>query len=417
MRVLLMATPVPTHLTPMLPLAGALRRAGHGVLVASQPNMSPVARAAGLDMVEVGEPFAAPPVGSGRPDGASHKPGGPLPPAANGDDRPAGGHRAVHGIEPVVSTFARHADSMLGHYLELARRYRPDLVLADCLEYSALLVGAVLRVPVVAHRWGADPFGLAGHEMARQALDALSTAHGVAGGLPEPTLRLDPCPPSLRVPGGPPATGIRPVPAGRTGATVPPGAGQYRICGWFDAGPAPRVAGLVRALAAATRHDPAAEVVISAPDRALAAVGPLPDRIRVFSGPPDVGVLTGCAALVDDGAPGPALAALACGVPQLVLPAKVGPRTHGVRTAVVGAGITLEDPTSQQDPARLRHAIRHLRTDSQYTVGARQLRDEVAAMPTPDDIVGTLRRLGVEAQAAEPASAGRGTRAATTPGA
>ncbi|MDW6062592.1 hypothetical protein SAZ11_36845 [Streptomyces sp. FXJ1.4098] len=47
MRVLMMSTPVSSHFAPLVPLAWALRSAGHEVLVAGQPDVMGPARSAG----------------------------------------------------------------------------------------------------------------------------------------------------------------------------------------------------------------------------------------------------------------------------------------------------------------------------------------------------------------------------------
>ena len=50
-----MTTPVPTHFTPMLPLAWALRGAGHEALVLGQPDITAAAHTAGLSIACVGD--------------------------------------------------------------------------------------------------------------------------------------------------------------------------------------------------------------------------------------------------------------------------------------------------------------------------------------------------------------------------
>ena len=55
MRVLFTVVSSTSHLYPIVPLAGALRGAGHEVCVASHPDMVEAITAAGLTAVSVGE--------------------------------------------------------------------------------------------------------------------------------------------------------------------------------------------------------------------------------------------------------------------------------------------------------------------------------------------------------------------------
>ena len=56
MRILFVSMPHPTHFHPMLPLAWALRAAGHEVRVAGHPDLADTATGGGMTMVPVGPP-------------------------------------------------------------------------------------------------------------------------------------------------------------------------------------------------------------------------------------------------------------------------------------------------------------------------------------------------------------------------
>ncbi len=123
MRVLMTTTPVPAHLARLVPLARALRGAGHQVLVAGQPDVREVAEAAGLELAVVGGRFHP----EDHPDLAT-------------DPKPLVGH-------------ARY---LTPRYLETARDWRPDLIVGSRLEYASLVVAGALGVPV-AHQRDPDP--------------------------------------------------------------------------------------------------------------------------------------------------------------------------------------------------------------------------------------------------------------------
>ncbi|MGW1290379.1 activator-dependent family glycosyltransferase, partial [Streptomyces sp. NPDC002586] len=59
MRILFATFAVKTHLHPQIPIAWALRAAGHDVRVASQPDLAPDITGAGLTAVPVGDPLRA----------------------------------------------------------------------------------------------------------------------------------------------------------------------------------------------------------------------------------------------------------------------------------------------------------------------------------------------------------------------
>ena len=149
MRVLFMATPTPSHFTPMIPLVWALRTAGHDVLVAGQPDIVGPALAAGLPAAEIGDLYdAVEAIRAKLPEGL----------------RPNQAGRAqVTDATPftLVMPWLMHARYMMKEYLEFAREWRPDLVISDPMEFSALLIGGLLGVPVPPDVHGLDLSGLA----------------------------------------------------------------------------------------------------------------------------------------------------------------------------------------------------------------------------------------------------------------
>lgn len=67
MRVLFTVWPNPSHLYPVVPLAWALRSAGHEVCVAAHPEVADAIAAVGLTAVPLGDPALMPvPLGPGR---------------------------------------------------------------------------------------------------------------------------------------------------------------------------------------------------------------------------------------------------------------------------------------------------------------------------------------------------------------
>jgi UDP:flavonoid glycosyltransferase YjiC (YdhE family) len=95
---------------------------------------------------------------------------------------------------------------------------------------------------------------------------------------------------------------------------------------------------------------------------------------------------------VHHGGGGTALAAMVCGVPQLILPNMpklIGPAR---RLAAYGAARTLETGDAPDAQAMLDGAGELLNNPG-YRQRAGALAEEIAAMPTPNEVVGLIEKL------------------------
>ncbi|MEU8775769.1 nucleotide disphospho-sugar-binding domain-containing protein [Streptomyces sp. NPDC048606] len=371
MRVLVMTSPVPTHLTPVVPLAWALLAAGHEVLVAGGPEVEATARRAGLSVAVVVATREAP----ADPPGP-----GPLPTA--GDDGPPWAR--------LGAGWRRRTARVLGPAAAVAKRWRPDLIVADPLEFAAPFVAAESQVPYVHHRWGVDRFG---DERWRQAAHALSyqAAERGLGRLPGPALVLDPCPPRLQEPGLSAGGGIRFGAYNGSGGL--PRRGPDRgapVCVTFGTrtvaldGADP----LRRALWAL---DGAGPVVVAAAGGTRALLGELPADVELLEEVPLNLILGRCRMVVHHGGGGTALTAASFGLPQLVLPQAPYLVEHGERLAARGAGTVLTG--ADQDVAGIREAARRLSASASAARAARELAAEMATMTAPAGWVAPLEEL------------------------
>ncbi|MFJ9775897.1 nucleotide disphospho-sugar-binding domain-containing protein [Kitasatospora sp. NPDC101157] len=388
MRVLFMATPVSSHFTPMVPLAWALRSRGHEVLVLGQPDVVEAALAAGLTAVEVGDRFDAVEALTAR------LPAGKRPNQA--------GRAQTTDASPftLVMPWIMHARYLMKQYLEFASRWRPDLVVSDPMEFSALLVGGVLGVPVVHHRWDIDPLGEQPLEMARQMLGARFARHGLSGELPGPDLVLDSCPPSLRGPepagGRAPVRSLRYVPyngAGTLPRWVAEPAGQRRVVvslGGLTA--ALNGVPLFRSVVDALEALPGVSPVVTLPAAYHGDLGPVGGATKVVEPVPLNLFLDSAAAIVHHGGTGTSLTACAFGLPQLVLPQIGNESLWAARLRDHGLARELTDPDAQDDPAAVREAVRELLEDPSYAATARKLAEEMAALPEPAALAAELER-------------------------
>ncbi|MEV7654890.1 nucleotide disphospho-sugar-binding domain-containing protein [Streptomyces anulatus] len=400
MRVLVMTTPDPSHLPPLAPVAWALRAAGHEVLVAGQPDSAESARTTGLSMVVFGEPFDTEQLvlNSLAP---GKRPLESRPGSAPGTAPPVKGGFGGVWIE--------RARAMAGEYLAFARDYRPDLVLCDPLDYSGLVIGGVLGIPVVHHRWGVDPVGTPRIPAAREELAGFCRTLGLET-LPDPAVVLDPCPAALQLPGIRPGTPVRYVPFNGSGAMP-----DWVRAEWG----APRTTTtrrvvvslgrrtlayhgvpFVRALLHALAGVPDVELIATVGAEHRAAVGPVPAQVRMLDPFPLHAVLGSCDAIVTHGGSATTMTATLHGVPQLALPQMADCFAHGERLAACGAGISLATVAEQDDPAVLRASLSLLLDDPSYAAGASRLRADMERMPSPAEVVPELERLAGKASSA-----------------
>jgi UDP:flavonoid glycosyltransferase YjiC (YdhE family) len=370
MRALLLSTPFVSHVAPLIPLAWALRAAGHEVIVAGQPDVADGVRAAGLCGAPIGERYG------GTEMMALH-----LPP----DTRPlqvmGPGTAETAALE--ARAWRRHAEFMLPPYLEFARSWRPDLIISEQLEFAGVQIGERLGVPVVRHRWFADPYG----------------EH--LAGLPEPDLTLDPCP--CPAPGDSSAASrvqaIRPVPWNGTG---PPPAGleptttrDHRVCvSLGNQTLALNGMPLLRGIVAAFSRLPGVEAVVTVDEAYRAGLGPVAGNVTVIPPTPLVHLLDGCDAIVHHAGAGTALTATVAGLPQLVLPQLADQFANAGRLVAAGVAVSVATAEEQDDPAVLADRLRDLLDEPAAAAAAARLADAVRTMPSPIETTRRLERLG-----------------------
>ncbi|MFJ8477137.1 nucleotide disphospho-sugar-binding domain-containing protein [Kitasatospora sp. NPDC094011] len=392
MRALFVVTPDGGHLTPLAPLAWALRGAGHEVLVLGQPDVQAAAAGAGLSAASVGDWY-----------GMTELIRGSLP--YGGRPIEFWGHPSRNGDPGNFAAFwAAHNETVLAGYLEIARAFGPDLIVADGLEYCSLIIGGLLDVPVVHHRWGVDPLSGTTRVQAREAHRKLLDAHGLAE-LPDPVVVLDPCPPSLQLPDIEPGTPIRHVDSHGNGA-LPDWLHQE----WVDAGRATgcrrRVvvsvgrnvlalngAGLVAGILRACSELPGVDAIATVHKAYREELGPVPDNVRLIEPTPLNLLLTEHDVVVHHGGAGTTMSATWRGLPQLVLPQLADQFAHGQRLTELGAGLTLDEAEDQNNPATITAALADLLAKPGFKTAADELRHEMAWMPTPAQVVRDLEKL------------------------
>ncbi|MEU5656594.1 activator-dependent family glycosyltransferase [Streptomyces sp. NPDC047737] len=425
MRVLFVTLAASPHFFVQVPLAWALRAAGHEVRVASQPDLMDTITAAGLPATPVGprlaqdesveelrrrqekaaERLAEPPDAQELMRMAENSPEQLTPDFLDG--------LFTVMTSAIFQNFS--ADETVDDLVGLARRWRPDLVVWDTL----MMGGAIAaRASGAAHArllYGLDLVGT----MRERHLASLSrrapelredplaewlgwTAARHGGAFTEDLVTgqwtVDPAPASLRSPTALAWLPVRHV-AYNGRSTVPEWLreppSRRRVC--LTLGLSFREvmggdqASVPDLLAALGELD--ADVVATLDAGQLAEAGRLPGNVRVVDFVPLDALLPSCSAIVHQGGFGTAQNALAHGVPQVVVPNDlwdIHPRAELIERS--GAGVRTAG-TGPLRPAELRELVVRVLDDPSYARNAARLRDEMRAAPTPAQLVPELERL------------------------
>jgi UDP:flavonoid glycosyltransferase YjiC (YdhE family) len=115
---------------------------------------------------------------------------------------------------------------------------------------------------------------------------------------------------------------------------------------------------------------------------------PLPDNIRAAGWLPLNAVLPTCSVIIHHGGCGTTFTTLAAGIPQLIIPQFADQPVNATAIASRGVGINL--PASKTDVASVRDQLFQLLDDPVISKAASEVRDEIAAMPPPGEIIERL---------------------------
>lgn len=370
MRALFVSSPGIGHLFPMVPLAWALRAAGHDVLVATTGAAVEPAARAGLAVVDVTPDFDREGIFAHmrkvEPDQVREMLG-----------------RRIDDLRDLVPRFARLAALMSDGVVALADRWRPDVVVQSQIQGAGVIVASRLGVPLVEHGFGFGRTDGVAAMFQEHMADAFER-HGVTE-LPARIESIDVAPPSMveRSTGWP----MRYVPY-NGGAELPEWLarrGERPRVAITLGTVAPRTVGVdpVRSLVGfADRID--AEFVLAMEESDAAAIGRLPANVRAAGWVPLDDLLPTCRAIVHHGGAGTTLTALAHGVPQVVLPTGADRHINAEAVARRGAGLDVE-PDSLD--AAVLDTVLH---DEGLRRGAADVRAEIESLPSPSEIASRL---------------------------
>ncbi|MDX6688807.1 MAG: hypothetical protein QOG15_264 [Solirubrobacteraceae bacterium] len=379
MRILFTAHGAYGHVFPMVAAAHALARAGHDVTVATAKNLCPTVSSLGLRAVAAGiDDVSMVAEARRRWPETEHE-----PPAK----------WAVRMFTDIA------APAMITSLQSVLADTRPELIVREEGEHGGPVAAATAGIPWATHGWGSPRPPLS----TRDALARAVTPLWHAAGLPAPRASdldgigvLDPCPPSLYGDDAPlSAHSIRPeTPATSSGANFRVSTAE-RPLAYVGFGTVPLyrdrpelITEIAEALLA-RGFDP----IITTPDPQLTRrlVSLAPGRVHVQQWLSLPKTLQACALVACHGGAGTVLAALAAGIPLLLLP-QGAPSQARMSHACQLRGVARVLDSRAADASTLDDAV-HALTGDQYHTTAQQLAAEIAAMPRADHAVTAIQTL------------------------
>jgi hypothetical protein len=356
----------------MIPLARALADAGHEVRWAGAEQACVTLRDRGFDAVPAGLYEIVPsPLRNPPPEIAA------LPPA----ERPEHLFAIVFG--PL------RAGPMLADLMPIVESWQPQLLVCEQAELAGPIAAARHGVPNVTHAFGRL---LPASRVARapESMAELWRAYGVEprpyGGCYE-HLYVDIYPPSLQADD---LAHLGAVQLVRPAEPIAPDAAAeplvYVTLGTVFNDDLPLFVLAVEA----TREIGIRVVVTVGPGNDPAVLGPQPSHVTVERFIPQSELLPACAAVVSHGGSGTFLAALAAGVPQVLLP-QAADQFLNAQAGEEG-GVAIAVPRAEASLERVREALDRVIREDTFRRAAERVRSEISAMPAPAAVAAELER-------------------------
>jgi UDP:flavonoid glycosyltransferase YjiC (YdhE family) len=365
------------HLYPMMPLALACADAGHEAVIATGPPF--------LGQLPL-------------PTVPGYPPDLELDWAIQEARRR---HPDLHGQDFSMAMFADvTAEFATPTMIEQCERVHPDLVIYEGMHTGAGVAATVLGIPAAAYAIALASFIYGRLHSAtvsyqRDTWLQRNRTPPEGNGLLAAAL-INPAPPTVRQTDG---TGVPTIPI-RSIAYNEPSAG---VPGWLDGRPTrPRIYltlgtvsfGAVEVLNRAIAEIAPLEVdilVTVGPDGEPAALGEVQDNVHVERFVAQSAVLPLVDLIVHHGGTGTVLSALEVGLPQLLLPQGADQFFNAEILTTTGAARAL--PNDAQQLGAIRDAVQALLGASPERQTAARVRDEIAGMPSPADVVPALVEL------------------------
>lgn len=430
MRVLFTMHAAAAHLFLVVPIAWAMKAAGHEVVVAVQPDIVDDVTRTGLTAVPVGEPSnIAERLASIPADQQIFGSGYDI-----AEERPE--VLTYEYVRDCMAAFASPLaldlitdDSMYDDMVAFCREWRPDLVVWDSITFPGPVAARACGAAQVRSTFGRDHWGRMRSLFLRmraerpEALDEDPVADWVTAKLARygcafdedvilGQATIDSMPVWTRFPVEHDYLPVRYVPY--NGPAVVPdwlrakAPGRPRVC--FTLGVSGRdMWGGNGSIGAADLFEAVAdldvEVVATLNADQLDPDLKVPDNVRIVDYVPLNSLLPTCAAIVHHGGTGTFGTSMAHGVPQLVVPARLYDEGGMARqVAEEGAGLVVQP--EDLSTRTLRENLQRLLGEPSFRENAARIRRLAEATPAPHDLVGDLEELVARhrAETGEPAA-------------
>jgi UDP:flavonoid glycosyltransferase YjiC (YdhE family) len=367
------------HLAPLLPVARAVREAGHEVAIAGSGGLVPRIEEAGFTA------FATSP-----------RPHHDQSPVSEGRTPLEVMDARATELEFVDNFADRGARRMALAVPDVIRSFGPDLVLRDETDLGTTIAAELLDVPVATHLVLAAGL-LVRPELVAPRLDVVRAEHGLP---PDPALTrltsgvvLSDAAPSFRSPSSPlplrptyyrPSDGSAGTPGGAAARGGRPSA--YVTLGTiFNTASGDLFERILAGLG-----DLDVDVVATVGRGTDPAdLGPQPAHVRVERFLPQGDVLPHVDLVVSHGGSGSLMAALAHGLPSLLLPLGADQPHNATRAEELGVAATLDAATVRPEEVGAR--ARAVLVDGAMRARCRAIAGEMHALPDPSTAVAALR--------------------------
>ncbi|MFF8786367.1 activator-dependent family glycosyltransferase [Streptomyces sp. NPDC015125] len=419
MRILFTTTPDKSLFQQLVPLAWALRTAGHEVRVAAPPKFAEVITQAGLTAVPVGTDrpiWRLPQLNPERME--AERKGLPAPySAAEQASQDIDWQTMEAGYAHVVRHWHKTDNfPMTADLVEFARHWQPDLVIWEPLTYAGAIAAKATGAAHARLLWSIDVLGLTRsrflHLKAQQPPEEQSDpladwlggyARKYGGEYTEDLatghFSIDQFPPSMRM-----TADVRYVPM----RYVPYG-GPAVVPAWLWKQPEkPRVA-LTLGIAATNRFagyiadvgdildslaDLDIEVVATIAEDEQRKLPRIPDNVRVVSYVPLHALLPTCSAVINHAGPGTFLTTTLNPIPQVAVPWDFDEPELARRAAAQGAVLPVR--ADRATGPLVRESLLRVLREPAFRQAATDLNDQFLALPTPNELVPRLVELTAE---------------------
>jgi len=369
------------HFQPLVPIADAVKSAGHTLVVACSRSMRPVVYEAGFPTLMLGKSKPA----------KMKVERIPL--------RPLSIEREEQDLR---ENFARHgAKARIPDMIAACKAWKPDIIVCDEVDFGSMITADHLGIPhvsvvVIASGSFIRP------DVVAEPLNELRLEYGLP--LDPDLLMLSrylvlmPVPPSFRNPAFPLPSTAHPIQPFSRQDAVP----SLSIMGhnpslptiYFTLGTVFNTeSGDLFSRVLTGLRDVHANVIVTVGHQIdPAEFGPQPDHIHIAQYIPQLNLLPHCDLVISHGGSGTVIATLAHGLPMVLLPMGADQIHNAERCQALGAARVLNPLDSS--PEIVREAVRSVLDLSKYRASAQRIQSEIGTLPEPIYAVSLLEHLG-----------------------